>query len=92
MKGLLLKDFYTITKSLRAFLLIVVILAVMPGTNMAAFAVVYASLLPVTALSYDERCHWERLAAMSPWSSRDIVVSKYLLGYLAIIGACLISP
>lgn len=85
MKGLLLKDFFTLSKSLRMFLLLILVFACMPGYNMAIFAVVYASLLPVTALSYDERCKWDTLAAMSPYSPAEMVISKYLLGYIGIL-------
>lgn len=91
MKGLLLKDFYTLGKSLRMFLVLILIFACMPGSNMAIFAVVYASLLPVTALSYDERCKWDTLAAMSPYSPAEMVISKYLLGYIGILFAAALA-
>ena len=91
MKGLLLKDLYTLTKSLRVFLLLIVVFSCLPGLNMSVFAVVYAALLPVTALSYDERSKWDTLAAMLPYSTREIVLSKYLLGYGAMLGAFLIA-
>ena len=91
MKGLLLKDFFTLSKSLRMFLLLILVFACMPGYNMAIFAVVYASLLPVTALSYDERCKWDTLAAMSPYSPAEMVISKYLLGYVGILLASVLA-
>ncbi len=91
MKGLLLKDVYTLAKSLRVFLLLIIVFSCLPGLNMTIFAVVYSSLLPVTALSYDERCKWDSLAAMLPYSPAQIVVSKYLLGYIAVLGAALIA-
>ena len=91
MKGLLLKDFFTISKSLRAFLLIIVVFACLPGFNMAVFAVVYAALLPMTAISYDERCKWDTMAAMLPYSPTELVVSKYLLGYIAVLGAAVLA-
>ena len=91
MKGLLLKDFFTLSKSLRIFLVLILLFACMPGYNMAIFAVVYASLLPVTALSYDERCKWDTLAAMSPYSPAEMVISKYLLGYVGILLASILA-
>ena len=91
MKGLLLKDFFTLSKSLRMFLLLILVFACLPGYNMAIFAVVYASLLPVTALSYDERCKWDTLAAMSPYSPAEMVISKYLLGYVGILLASVLA-
>ena len=91
MKGLLLKDFFTLSKSLRIFLVLILLFACMPGYNMAIFAVVSASLLPVTALSYDERCKWDTLAAMSPYSPAEMVISKYLLGYVGILLASILA-
>ncbi|MCI8819625.1 MAG: ABC-2 transporter permease, partial [Oscillibacter sp.] len=32
--------------------------------------------------AYDERSHWNQLAAMMPYSKRDIVLSKYVLGWI----------
>ena len=91
MKGLLLKDFFTIGKSLRVFLLMIVVFACLPGFNMAIFAVVYAALLPMTAITYDERCKWDTMAAMLPYSPAELVVSKYLLGYIAVLGAAVLA-
>lgn len=84
MKGLLLKDFYTLLKQAKIFLLFIVIFAVMPGFSLSASAIFYAAMLPVTALAYDERAKWEVLAAMMPYPARSMVLSKYLLGYVAI--------
>ena len=39
-------------------------------------------MLPYTAMAYDERSHWNQLAAMMPYSKRDIVLSKYVLGWI----------
>mgnify|MGYP001218571843 CR=1 FL=1 len=84
MSALLLKDFYTLLRQTRLFLLIIVIFAVMPGSFMAGFAVIYAAMLPITALAYDERSKWDSLAAMMPYTPTEIVISKYVLGYIGI--------
>jgi len=91
MKGLLLKDFYTLFKQMKIMLLILVIFACMPGYSVASFAIFYAALLPVTALAYDERCKWNELAVMMPYSSRDIVLSKYVLGFIFVLAASAIA-
>lgn len=82
MKGLLMKDLYVLSRQMRLFLLMIVIFSVVPGMNMTIFAVVYAAMMPYTALAYDERSHWDQLAAMMPYSTKDIVLSKYVLGWL----------
>lgn len=91
MSALLLKDFYTLMRQMRIFLLLIVVFAVLPGFSMSSFAVVYAAMLPITALAYDERSKWDSLAAMMPYTPRQIVVSKYLLGYIGIIFAAILA-
>lgn len=39
-------------------------------------------MLPTSCLAYDERAKWDRYALSMPLSVKDLVVSKYLLGYL----------
>lgn len=84
MKGLLLKDIFTLAKQLKVFLLIILIWSLIPNFSASCFAIVYAALLPVSALAYDERSKWNTLAAMMPYSKKDIVLSKYLLGYILV--------
>lgn len=82
MKGLLRKDLYVLQRSMRLFLLILLFLF-LPSVVMPIYALVYCTLLPSTAMAYDERSHWDSLAAMMPYSTEDIVLSKYLLGWMA---------
>lgn len=91
MKGLLIKDFYVLIKQMRVFLLMVIVFAVVPGYNMTIFAVVYSAMMPYTALAYDERSHWEQLAGMMPYTNREIILSKYVLGWIFTAGSALIS-
>ncbi|MFQ9411811.1 MAG: ABC-2 transporter permease [Evtepia gabavorous] len=46
---------------------------------------VYAGLmLPMSLMSYDERAKWDTFAAMLPYASREIVLSRYLGGWLCV--------
>ena len=63
MKGLLIKDWKTLLKQMKVMLVIVVVFTCIPGTYMAAFALFYAAMLPLTALAYDE--------TMSDWRTHD---------------------
>lgn len=87
MTGLLMKDFYTTVKQLRYFLLFVVLFSFIPNFAAGSFALVYAAMLPITAIAYDERAKWDRLAAAMPYTPFQLVFSKYLLGYLLTAGA-----
>ena len=91
MKGLLLKDLYTLGKQMKIFLVLLVAFALIPGYSMSAFAVMYEAMLPMTALAYDERSKWDTLAAMMPYSTGALVLSKYLLGYFLAFCAALIA-
>ena len=51
----------------------------------------YAAMMPISALAYDENCKWDQLAAMMPYSVRDIVLSKYLLGYICLLATGALS-
>jgi len=93
-RGLLLKDFYVLLRQMRALLLVVIIFAVIPGSSLNAFAVIYAAMLPYTALAYDERSHWDQLAGTMPYAPWELVLSKYVLGWSFTAGAaalCLLA-
>ena len=84
MSALLLKDYYVIFRQMRIFLLLILVFSCIPGTFYSTFAVVYASMLPYTALAYDERSKWDQMAAMMPYSARDVVLSKYVFGWISV--------
>lgn len=82
MKALLMKDCFVIWKQLKLFLVIILVITVLNGSFGNVFIVVLASMLPYTAMAYDEQSKWDQLAAMMPYSVQDIVLSKYVLGWL----------
>lgn len=85
MKALLIKDFLTLSKMIRTIVIIMLIVACVPQLNMAVFFMVYCSMLPITALGYDERTKWDMQAAMMPYRPLEIVLGKYVLGYVLLI-------
>ena len=91
MKALLLKDGYVLCKQLKFLLLALIIFCVMPGLSASAFSMIYVIMLPITTLSYDERSKWNQLSAMMPYTTRQIAVSKYLLGYIGAGAVALLS-
>ena len=91
MKALLLKDTYVIWKQMKIFLLIILVFSAIPSSFNSAFAVIYAAMMPYTALAYDERSKWDQMAAMMPYSTRDIVLGKYVFGWLCIAAAAVLS-
>ena len=93
MKALLKKDIFCVLKSMKVFLLVIVLFAVIPGFSASRFAIIYAAMLPLTALAYDERSKWDVLAATMPYSPLQIVLSKYVLGLLGVLASqSIINP
>ncbi len=90
MKALIQKDFYVIWKQMRIFVVIILLLFIMNSAFNIVFLVVWCSMLPYTAMAYDERSHWNQLAAMMPYSRRDVVLSKYVLGWLCMAAASIL--
>lgn len=94
MKALLMKDCYVLWKQMRIFILILLVFCLFNGSFGNLFVVIWASMMPYTAMAYDERSKWNQLAAMMPYSTRDIVLSKYALGWLLMVCAlvlCLVA-
>lgn len=96
MTGLLLKDICTLKKQLRLYFLICLIIAVAAGWNTEAsgfisvYIPVFISVLPGTAMAYDEQSKWDTMAAMMPYSVCQLVVSKYLLGLLCFVAGAIL--
>ena len=85
MIGLILKDLFTLTRQALMYIVFIAVFSIMPGYNMASFAVIMACMMPVTALAYDERSHWDRLAASMPYTTAQLVLSKYLMGLILML-------
>lgn len=91
MRALVMKDAYVLWRQMKTFLVILVLLSIVGGVFNSIFVVVWCSMLPFTAIAYDERSHWNQLAAMMPYSRRDLVLSKYVLGWLCMAAAMVFS-
>lgn len=88
MKGLLLKDFYMTVKYCKViFLLDIVFIAASffsswSNITFLLFPVVFSGTISITLLSLDERCKWTSYSGALPYSSAQIVSTKYLLGLI----------
>ena len=85
MIGLILKDLFTLTRQALMYIVFIAVFSLMPGYNMASFAVMMACMMPMTALAYDERSHWDRLDASMPYTTAQLVLSKYLMGLILML-------
>ncbi len=95
MKGIILKDLLVLKNSLRtvvAFILMFGIIGVVSDSGyMITFAGVYASILPMTSMAYDERSGFNRFANVLPINKNAIVYSKYIVGLMLAFAAAVVS-
>ena len=95
MKGLVLKDLMVLKSTMKTVLVILVAFGIMGsmGGNsfMTTFASVYAAILPMTCMAYDERSRFNRYAVAMPISPRDIALSKYITGLILAAAATAIA-
>ena len=95
MKGLIIKDLTVLKSSLKTVFIIVVLFAFMGiksgSAYMTTFASVYAAILPMTCMAYDERSRFNRYAVAMPVSPRDIAHSKYITGLILAAAATAIA-
>ena len=82
MKALLLKDFYVLRKQVWVYAIIVLAWGVVPQAWLNLLAVVYGSMIPYSAMAYDQQSRWNTFARMLPYREKDIVLSRYVLGWL----------
>lgn len=84
MIGLIKKDLYVADKSGRLLLVFALVFSMAPslGAFGSTYAMILAVMMPLNSIAYDERCKWDRYAAMLPYRPGQLVWSKYLLSYL----------
>ena len=95
MKGLLLKDWYMMKKYCRAYLLIAVVfiaVSLFSDDNMffAFYPCLLCGMIPVNLLAYDERSRWMQYSGTLPYTKKQIVSGKYLIGLFVQITVLLI--
>lgn len=96
MKGLLLKDFYTITKYCRIFFLVIIVFIALScfGSESVFFILyplVFAGMIPTTLFSYDEREKWNITCETLPCTRTQYVNGKYLMGLILQIAVLILS-
>ena len=95
MKGIVVKDLLTLKSSMKTVILIVVLFGVMGAKSgsayMSTFASVYAAILPMTCMAFDERSRFNRYAVVMPVNLRDIVLSKYVVGLILAVAATVVA-
>ena len=91
MKGLLIKDAYTMMKETKYFFILAVVMAFFQNDFLFSYIIVYAASLPIAALAYDERAKWDKMAETLPLTVGPIIGSKYIMGYVSVGIAMLLA-
>ncbi len=88
--GLILKDLLTISRH-RIYFIMIIGFALIPDSFLSNFVIIFAAMLPITAIAYDERSKWTELQSMMPYSDKEVIYSKYILGYSIIAAVTVLS-
>ena len=98
MKGLLLKDLFTLRKQGKVYLLLLAFylfytILTKNVSMMSSMIAMLCAIAPITTLAYDENCKWDRYALSMPISRKMIVLSKYVFGIvLILISMAIVAP
>lgn len=95
MKGLLLKDWYMLLKYGKAYMFICIVFAAVSlfgngNTFFVMYPMVFAGLIPVTLIAYDERSGWMSYSGTFPYSRKQIVSVKYIYAFAIWAAAALL--
>jgi len=87
MKGLILKDFINLKKQSKVIGVLVVfyfLLSITTKNNsmFGAMMLILFAMMPITAISYDEKANWDKYGLTMPVSRTEMVLSKYILGLI----------
>ena len=96
MRGLILKDLINLKSTakfvfaLTAFFAVFIIATGEMGSY-SGMIMIFGAMLPITALSLDERAKWDRYALTMPVKRSTVVIAKYLLGLILLAMALVID-
>lgn len=100
MKGLVLKDFYSLKKMWLSILILLGMLfflgiclnnsSMLLGMMMGISAV-FGMMMPLTCFSYDNLYHWDAFGLALPLKRSQIVLSRYFFSGIVIIAAACIA-
>lgn len=96
MLGLLYKDIVNLKAQFKVMALLVILysfFAFASGNSamLGGIITILGAMMPITALAYDEKAHWDKYALTMPVSRNQIVLSKYLLGLGFVLVAFVIN-
>lgn len=97
MTGLILKDFLILRKTLRSYLLILVVYAAVAfsgfwsGSFVGAFIMVMVAMLPMNVFAYDKQCNWDVYGLALPVGRTKTVAARYACVLLLCLASAVFS-
>lgn len=87
MKGLILKDFINLKKQSKLIGLVALFYLIFSkvtnnNSMFGAIMLMVFAMMPITALSFDEKANWDKYGLTMPVSRTEMVLSKYILGII----------
>ena len=88
MTGLILKDFLILRKTLRTYLLFVVIYLALAGSGVwspefvSGFVMILTAMLPMNVFSYDKQAKWDTYGLALPVGRTKTVTARYICSLL----------
>ncbi len=95
MTGLILKDLLVMRKTVRSYLIFLLLYALLavfdifPLSTVTAVTELIIMMLPLSAFSYDDLAKWDRYAAALPLGRRTLVGARYCFALLMAAAATL---
>lgn len=94
MKGLLLKDFYNLSRMGKKYLLICAVMCIWAFTMknpgfISMYITICSSMMVLSSFSYDEYSKFEKYALTMPIEKKTLVQEKYALMLIAVVGGTL---
>lgn len=92
MTALLRKDIYVADKQTRLLAGLGLLFCLLPRMESfgSTYALLTAFMIPLNSVAYDERCKWDKYAAMLPYRLSELVGCKYLLSVVYTVLAIVI--
>ncbi|MBE6895228.1 MAG: ABC-2 transporter permease [Ruminococcaceae bacterium] len=95
MKGLIIKDLIALKSILKTIIIVVVLFTFIGITSgntfLVTYAAVYAAIMPLNLMAYDESCRFNRFAQILPVTNTQLVLARYAAGFVICLSAALVS-
>ncbi|MBE6033581.1 MAG: ABC-2 transporter permease [Clostridiales bacterium] len=96
MRGLIIKDFLNLKRQVIPMLMFLIVyffisLLTMDSSFFTGVIIIFGSMLPISALSYDDKAGFAKYALTLPVSRNTLVISKYVMSLILLLSASILA-